>query len=141
VTNAAGRDESAALPLAISASSPLFFYTITPCRVVDTRPSAALLAGQARSFPVAGFCGIPSGARAVAANVTATGANSDGDVQMHPAGEPLPTASNVSFRAAQTRAAFAVLGLGAGGAVEAVGALSPGAGVHLVVDVTGYYAP
>jgi Kelch motif len=55
------------------------FYTVTPCRLVDTRNPAsptggpALLAGAVRSFPVTGgACGLPPTAIAVSVNLTVT---------------------------------------------------------------------
>ena len=54
------------------------FFTVTPCRVVDTRWAAGPLGGPAlpantdREFVVTGRCGIPAGAQAVSVNLTAT---------------------------------------------------------------------
>ena len=48
-------------------------YTLSPCRLVDTRAAQApaLAASERRVFPVAGVCGVPPTATAVAVNVTA----------------------------------------------------------------------
>src|SRR6185295_7825015 len=52
-------------------SGPTDFYTLTPCRLVDTRnPTSShggppLSSGILRSFPMHGLCGIPSGAQAL----------------------------------------------------------------------------
>jgi hypothetical protein len=52
------------------------FFTVTPCRVVDTRDVAgpwggpALAGGAERIFTIIGRCAIPSGARSVSLNVT-----------------------------------------------------------------------
>ena len=61
------------------------FFSVTPCRVVDTRNPAgptggpALAGGQTRSFPVSGgTCGIPATALAVSVNLTAVGAAAAG---------------------------------------------------------------
>jgi uncharacterized repeat protein (TIGR01451 family) len=54
------------------------FYTLAPCRVVDTRGLGAPVGGpalqgqQTRVFAVAGHCGIPSSAKALSLNVTVT---------------------------------------------------------------------
>jgi PKD repeat protein len=141
VTNSAGSDASAALPLTVGASSPLAFYTVVPCRILDTRSSAPLLGGAPRRVAVAGACGIPATAHAVSANVTITGATAPGHVQLYPAGEPAPTASNVSFGAGQTRAASALLGLGTDGSVDALAGVGAAGAAHLIIDVNGYYAP
>jgi hypothetical protein len=141
VSNSAGSAESAALPLTLTTAEPLAFYTVVPCRVIDTRASAPLLGGLARRVAVTGVCGVPAEARAVSANVTVTGPTAGGFVQVYPAGDALPTATNVSFGPGQTRAAFAVLGLGSDGSVDATAGLDTPGVAHLIVDVNGYYAP
>jgi hypothetical protein len=66
---------------------PTDFYTVTPCRVFDTRdPSgptlgAPITCGTTRSFAVAGKCGVPSGARAVSLNLTETGSTAQGNLR------------------------------------------------------------
>ena len=46
------------------------FYTVTPCRMLDTRAGAPLASGVPLLVSAAGACGIPANARAVAVNVT-----------------------------------------------------------------------
>ncbi|MFL6291106.1 MAG: metallophosphoesterase family protein, partial [Thermoanaerobaculia bacterium] len=65
----------AALP-----SPELDFYTLPPCRLVDTRSSSPLAAGVRASFPSAGSCGIPADARALALNVTAVNPSATGNL-------------------------------------------------------------
>ena len=54
------------------------YYTLTPCRVADTRDAdgpyggPAILAGATRAFAMAGPCAIPPEADAVAVNVIVT---------------------------------------------------------------------
>ncbi len=120
-------------------------HTLTPCRIVDTRgPTGAtggpaLAASGTRTFPILGSCGVPSGAVAVAANVTVTGATAAGSVRMGPAGTT-PSLDTVPFRAGVTRADNAVLGLFGTppGSITVVSGFSSGA-AHLIVDVTGYW--
>src|SRR4029077_15686534 len=51
-------------------------YTITPCRVADTRPpngahgGPSLPSGTARLFTLPGRCSIPPAARSIVANIT-----------------------------------------------------------------------
>ncbi len=117
------------------------FTTLPPCRVHDTRGSdgPALAANGTRTFAIAGICGVPSGAVAVAANVTITGATAAGSVRIGPAGTT-PSLDTISFRAGQTRADNAILGLfGAPtGSVTVVSNIPTGT-VHLIVDVNGYW--
>ena len=113
----------------------LDFYTLPPCRLVDTRRSSPLAAGVRASFPAVGSCGIPEDAMALAVNVTAVDASSTGYLRVFPAGAPLPTASNVSFAALQRRASSSTVALGVAGEIDAWSSSA----THLVVDVTGYF--
>jgi hypothetical protein len=120
------------------------FYTVTPCRVADTRlaagPSGApsLPANTARSFPVAGLCGVPTTARAVAVNVTVVNATSVGNLRLYPAGGAVPLTSTINFIASLTRANNAVIPLGTGGEM-AVTCSMPAGSTDFVLDVTGYF--
>ncbi|HEX9190060.1 MAG TPA: hypothetical protein VGB87_23490, partial [Vicinamibacteria bacterium] len=67
--------------------SPLGFYTLTPCRLYDSRaPGAgALVAGETRIVtPYVLGCGVGFGARALALNVTVTGATAAGNLRVYP---------------------------------------------------------
>ena len=126
---------------------PADFYTVTPCRVVDTRnpdgPTGgpALAADSIRTFPVTGgVCGIPGTASAVSVNLTAGGAIAAGYLTLYPgdAAGP-PVTSNVNFSAAQTRAGNAVVPLATDG-TGTIKVKNGSAGtVHLVLDVNGYF--
>ena len=119
------------------------FYSVTPCRVADTRNPAGpyggppLSAGAERTFTIMGQCGIPSGAKAVAFNLTVTGPTAPGHVVLYPGGTPLPPVSNINFGAGQTRANNAIVSLGAGGTLAAVSGQLSGT-VHIILDVVGY---
>jgi hypothetical protein len=120
------------------------FYTVTPCRVVDTRDpngplgGPILVAGSARSFTISGpKCGIPATAKAVSVNVTVTGATQNGNVRLYPAGTPTPTTSTINYVAGVTRANNATITLNASG--ETAVLASPSGSVHFILDVNGYY--
>jgi acid phosphatase type 7 len=122
------------------------FYTVPPCRLLDTRQTVGplggplLSSGSPRAFPVSGHCGIPADALAVAANVTMVNPTSGGYVQIYPAGGPAPAASTVNAATGRTRGNNAVLALGADGQVTGLAGLSSASGkVHLIVDVSGYF--
>ena len=121
------------------------FYTVAPCRLADTRGPAgasggpALAAGSTRSFPIAGRCGIPADAVAVAVNVTAVNPGAQGNLRLFPSGAA-PQASVINFAAGATRANNAVATLSALGEVAVRADLAvPTATVHFVLDVTGYF--
>ena len=120
-------------------ASPLKLYTVAPCRLVDTRVAGpALGAGESRSFALAGLCSVPSDARALAVNVTATGATAVGHLRVFPTGAALPNASTVNYNAGQARANNAIVSLGAGGAASVYCGQMVGT-AHVVVDVSGYF--
>jgi subtilisin family serine protease len=121
-----------------SASS---FYTLTPCRVLDTRDPAgalggpALQAGTPRNFALTGpKCAIPLTAKAVSVNLTVTAPAAQGNLRVFPAGVPVPLVSSVNFVAGQTRANNAVVSLG-GGSVTVLST----AATHFILDVNGYF--
>ena len=117
------------------------FFTVTPCRVADTRGTVgpyggpALSTGVERVFVVAGQCQIPSTARAVSYNVTVTQPGAPGHVILYPGGSPVPPVSAINFAAGQTRANNAIVPLGAGGTLAVVSA----APTQFILDVNGYF--
>ena len=116
-------------------------YTLAPCRLADTRPASALAANSTRSFPVAGLCGVPADARAVAVNVTAVNPTDLGNFRLFPTGQAVPNASTLNFVAGANRANNAVVTLGAGGEVSVRCDMPPGStgSTHVVLDVFGYF--
>jgi hypothetical protein len=116
------------------------YYTVSPCRAVDTRQAAAgpLPAGGTRSLAIGGTCGVPLTATAVTVNVTVTQPSTIGHLRLFPTGLPRPASSSLNFAAGQTRANNATLSLGEDGTVSAY--LSQAYGTaHVIVDVSGYY--
>jgi PKD repeat protein len=133
------------IPVALVTAASTHFYTLSPCRVLDTRDTSGSLVPTSAPLviPVVGTCGVPPEAKAVAVNVTAVAATGSGSLTLYPAdfAQP-PLASSASFAAGQTRAAASVLPLSTDGtgALAAQVALTTGH-VDLVVDVNGYFAP
>jgi hypothetical protein len=117
------------------------FFTVTPCRVFDTRDSSALASGAIRIFPIAGRCGIPASARSVVATLTVVGPTGQGHVVVYPGDAALPGTSSIDFAAGVIRANNAILPLSTdGGGILAVQAIVLGAGqTHLLLDVSGYF--
>lgn len=123
---------------------PARYHVLTPCRVIDTRlergflGGPALEAGAPRLFPVGGACGIPATARSVAANVTVTGATSDGHIRIHAPEIGAPEATVLSFTAGRIRSNNATIGLGAEAELTIRLDASGGSG-HVILDVVGWY--
>ena len=123
----------------------LSFFTLTPCRVLDTRNAAgpdagapALAAGETRTVAAAGKCDIPPTAAAISVNMTVTSPAAPGYVTLYPADGTLPLASMIDFSLGQTRANNAILALAFDG--SGFKALNGSAGnVHFILDVNGYF--
>jgi len=119
------------------------FYTVPPCRLVDTRGVAGpfgapnLAPAESRGFGAAGQCGVSTAAEAVAVNVTVVPVGG-GHLSFTGTGFPSPTTSTINFRAGLTRANNAVLPLGAAGGLTVYS--GSGADLSLIIDVTGYFA-
>jgi len=138
-----------------SAAGPYQFYSVTPCRIADTRAGTgfsglsgppALAAGANRSFPVVGLCGIPGGAdpaKAVAFNVTAVSPSKDGFIKIWPFGQALPAVSTINFVAGEPAIANgAIVPLGSDATFQislVYGTATPGGSADLILDVTGYF--
>jgi uncharacterized repeat protein (TIGR01451 family) len=122
----------------------LNYFTVVPCRAVDTRAAVSpnggpqLGAGQIRTFGIAGACGIPVTAKAVQLNVTVVGPAANGTLHVY-SGDLTspPTASVLEFRAGVTRASNAVVAFGAAGDVKVDNASS--GQTHVILDVAGYF--
>lgn len=122
------------------------FFTVTPCRLVDTRGAAgplggpALGAGASRTFTLTGSCGVPAGTQTVSANVTIVSPAAGGDVVIYPATLVSPPAvSTVSFRAGRTRANNAHLFLSSDGTGRVTVRNNTNGSLNLILDVNGYY--
>jgi uncharacterized repeat protein (TIGR01451 family) len=126
------------------APSPGFYFTLAPCRLVDTRNATgvyggpALAAGADRSFPLFGRCGLPSSAKAVSVNVTVVSPSVVGNLRLYPAGTPLPTVSTVNYSGGQTRGNNAIVPLSALGEL-AVRCSQASGTAHFILDVNGYF--
>jgi hypothetical protein len=139
-------DESAQLWAYEPAPPALHYFTVAPCRLVDTRrPNGtwggpALVGGGAvRAFPVAGQCGVDPGAVAVAVNATIAGPTNGGDIRLFPAG-PSPSVSTLNFNAGRTRANNAIVSLTGSpvGSIAVQSDLFPGT-TNFLLDVVGYF--
>jgi len=130
----------------IRSAPPRDFFSLTPCRVVDTRNPAgsfggpALSSGVERVFVLAGQCGIPTNASAVSLNVTVTQPTAAGHVTLFPGNFAAPSTSTLNFSGGQTRANNLVLSLATDGDGDiSAQATNPGGTVHLIIDVNGYF--
>ncbi|MHB8799704.1 MAG: IPT/TIG domain-containing protein [Thermoanaerobaculia bacterium] len=123
---------------------PPRFYSMTPCRVIDTRNSAGPFGGPSlaplavRSFDLAaGGCGIPGDAAGISLNVTIADASSSGNLTIYPGLGTVPGTNTITFRPGKNRANNVQIGL-VGGVLSVYDSQTSG-GVHLIVDVNGYF--
>jgi uncharacterized repeat protein (TIGR01451 family) len=135
VTSPSGAPDARA---AVTLRWPEGFYTVAPCRLIDTRSGQALSAGTVRRFVVAGECAIPETAKAIAANVTVVGPTDAGHLRVFAAGIETPETFTVNYRSGQSRAAQSMVALGPNGEVDVLSSQASG-DVHLVLDVAGYF--
>ncbi|HXU47077.1 MAG TPA: right-handed parallel beta-helix repeat-containing protein, partial [Thermoanaerobaculia bacterium] len=119
----------------------LAYFTLSPCRLIDTRSGSPLASGLAEIRAAAGSCGIPPTARALAVNATVIGPTGDGFLALYPGDGSPPAASAVNFRAGQTRTNNAVVSAARNGAgTLALRAFVAASGtVDVVIDVFGYF--
>ena len=120
------------------------FYSVTPCRLLDTRGAAGPWGGPAlaaltdRAFTAAGRCGIPATARALSVNATVTSATAPGYIELHAGGTGTPPVSTLNYRAGQTRANNSVVLIGPAGDFR-IASGQPSGSVQVIVDVNGYF--
>lgn len=120
------------------------YVPLAPDRVTDTRSGSGypnegqpLGAGSSLTVQLAGAGGIPpSGAAAALINVTVTDTTAAGYLTVYPAGNSLPTASNLNWVVGETVANRVLVPVGSSGQVT----LYNSAGTtELAVDVDGYF--
>jgi len=129
-----------------AASGTLQFYSLTPCRVVDTRSPDGPLGGPVlnageRDFPVlqATNCHIPNTARAYSLNFTAIPYNNQplGYLTAWPQGGTQPGVSTLNNPTATVVANAAIIPAGDNGGVS----VYVSATTDLAIDINGYFAP
>jgi uncharacterized repeat protein (TIGR01451 family) len=120
------------------------FYTIAPCRLMDTRTpngpygGPALAALSTRTVQATGFCGIPSDAKVLSVNVTVEQATANGDIQLYAHGITPPMVGLINYSAGQTRPNNSVVSLCTTGEFVVQSDQATGT-VQVIVDVNGYF--
>jgi hypothetical protein len=132
-------------PPAFGATTATQFYTVTPCRVLDTRNAAggwggpAKWANHARQVRIGGQCGVPASAKAVALNVTTVAPAAGGTLVIYPGNAARTPTWSVNFAPGQTRANNVVVALSSDTTRELSVFNQSGVPVHTVIDVNGYF--
>lgn len=131
-------------PPVTTAAGPLDLHTLAPCRLLDTRQAFGATGGPAlpqmipRVIVATGRCGVPANAKALALNVTVASPPGSGYLRLFPGNFDAAVTSTVNYSTGQTRANNAIVPLPSSGS-GAIALQSPIAGVHVVVDVMGYF--
>ncbi|HYC90108.1 MAG TPA: M36 family metallopeptidase [Thermoanaerobaculia bacterium] len=138
INNGCGSTDSANVTLTVV--PPSFLYTMTPCRVYDSRVWYGKLAPNATiiidPYYMAG-CFPTSMARAVAVNVTVVAPAQDGWLTIYPAGGTRPPTSTTNFRKGKTRSNNAIISLSADGDfIVYNGSTTP---VDFIIDAFAYF--
>jgi LPXTG-site transpeptidase (sortase) family protein len=136
---------AAKVPSASAAVATNRFVSVpSPTRLLDTRsdvgnqPNGKPGAKSITTTQIIGRADVPVDAVAVVLNVTATAAEGAGYITVYPAGQPVPTASNINTeRRGQTIPNLVTVPIGTGGRV----AFYSSVGTHLIADIFGYYVP
>lgn len=120
-------------------AGPIQYYTLPPCRLVDTRTTNApsLAAGLSRAFTIAGQCGVPADATGISLNLTIADATTTGSLTMYPGTGTVPNTNTVSFAPGVNRANNVTLGLTLG--TLSVKDRQTSGSVNVIMDVNGYY--
>jgi subtilisin family serine protease len=133
---------------ALAAAAPnLSYYTVTPCRIIDTRNAAGPFGGPAlgttpRMFQITGSCGVPSTAKAVLVNLAAISAPLSGQIVLYPGNlTAAPATQSISFNAGQILSNNAVLPLATDGTgtMTALARFASSSQVNVAIDVYGYF--
>lgn len=120
----------------------LSFYTVPPCRMVDTRREPGLFGGPTiatgRTYPLlSSACGISGNTKAYSLNATVVPWGSLGYLSLWPAGQPQPVVSTLNALDGTITGNAAIVPAGADGAISAFVTSA----TDLILDIAGYFAP
>src|SRR5664280_1636557 len=123
--------------------SALAFYSLTPCRIADTRLASGggpIQGGTSRNFPVLDVpsCTVPSTAAAYSLNITAVPPSGPLYVlKVYPAGGSVPGVSTLNDYTGTAVANAALVGAGTSGEISVWASNN----TNVVIDIDGYFAP
>jgi len=144
---------------------PLFFHPVEPCRLLDTRtssggpalttdtpepppPAPPMASSVVRPIQVRGFgtCAIAAEAAAVVYNLTVVAQPFTGHLTLYPSDVAVPVTSSLNFPPSTTIANGGIVRLNTSAMQDLkvrlfLGGAPVGSQAHIVIDVTGYFAP
>ncbi len=121
----------------------LSFYSLAPCRMVDTRAANGTFGGPViqgggyRAFPLtSGSCGLPSNAQAFSLNATVVPFEALGYLTLWPAGGQMPIVSTLNSFDGSVVANAAIVMSSGSGSIDAFASNM----ANVILDVSGYFA-
>ncbi len=121
------------------------FVPLAPARLLDSRfgtgLSGAFTSNTGRTVDVEGNVGVPTAAIAVTGNLTVVGQTAAGYVAMTQDTTNTPTTSTLNFPLGDVRANGVTGPTSGSGNVGLVYVAPGGKSTHLILDITGYFAP
>ena len=129
-------------------SPPLGFYSITPCRVADTRAGQGktgsfgppnLYANAIRSFAIpSGSCNIPATAAAYSLNLTVSPPGPVTSLSAWAHGQPQPNTTILNSPGGTVIANAAIVSAGTSGGATGIDVLATN-NTDLIIDINGYF--
>lgn len=112
-------------------------HTAPPTRLLDTRLTGGPVGpGETIEVPVTGAGAAPSGATAVALNVTVDGPTAGNHLTVYPTGEPEPVTSSLNADPGEIIANSVIVKVGADGKVSI---FNSAGSVDVIVDLAGWF--
>jgi hypothetical protein len=122
----------------------LAFYPMQPCRIFDTRNPNGAFGGPAmardttRNFTVpSSACAVPGTAQAYVTNATVVPPAVFGFLTLFPGGQARPTVSTLNAIDGALHSNAAIVPAGTGGVIS----VYTSDATHLLLDISGYFAP
>ncbi len=119
-----------------AAASGQALFTVTPCRVLDTRNASGAFNGMRPVDVTSSSCGIPSTAEALVLNATVVPTGGLGYLSLWPDGEAQPGVSTLNAADGVIASNMALVPT-TNGSIDAFAA-NP---TQLILDISGYFAP
>jgi hypothetical protein len=119
-----------------SASGGQALFTVTPCRVLDTRSSSGSFTGLLPVNVTGSSCGIPSSAEAFVLNATVVPTGGLGYLTLWPENEAQPVVSTLNADDGVIASNMAIVPT-TNGSIDAFSSSA----TQLILDISGYFAP
>ncbi len=113
----------------------LFFYPVTPSRVLDTRSSSGVFNGTLNVDVLGADTAVPAGAQTYVLNATVVPVGSLGWLSLWPAGVSMPLVSTLNAMDGWITSNLAIVPAGANGFVNAFASNN----TDLILDLFGYF--